>query len=170
VVSTEVRVPHRAGLFWRASIAFLALPVVVGVLVPWLLRPRGVPFHIVALPILAVGAVLLVWCVRDFYVAGQGTLAPWNPPRALVTIGLYRYSRNPMYLAVLLILCGWAVAFPSSILWTYTAIIAIAFHLRVVLYEEPWLARTHGPAWDTFRAAVPRWLGRHVRAGGRFRS
>ena len=104
------------------------------------------------------GTVLLLWCVRDFYVAGKGTLAPWSPPRNLVVVGLYRWSRNPMYIAVLLILIGWALAFESRGLWTYVAGIAVAFHLRVVLYEEPWLARTHGTAWDKYRARVRRWL------------
>ena len=55
---------------------------------------------------LAIGIVLLLWCVRDFYVVGRGSLAPWAPPKNLVTIGLYRVTRNPMYVAVLTILCG----------------------------------------------------------------
>jgi protein-S-isoprenylcysteine O-methyltransferase Ste14 len=42
-------------------------------------------------------------------VAGRGTLAPWEPPRALVVSGPYRHSRNPMYVAVLVILSRWAV-------------------------------------------------------------
>ena len=101
---------------------------------------------------------LLLWCVRDFYVVGRGSLAPWSPPKNLVTTGLYRFTRNPMYVAVLTILCGWALYFDSRTLWTYAAIVAIAFHLRVIYGEEPWLARTHGEAWIAYRAKVPRWL------------
>jgi protein-S-isoprenylcysteine O-methyltransferase Ste14 len=97
--------------------------------------------------------------VRDFYVVGRGTLAPWEPPRRLVVVGLYRYSRNPMYLAVLLTLAGWSLAYHAAELWAYTAALAVAFHLRVVLAEEPYLARTHGERWGEYRAAVPRWLG-----------
>ena len=97
---------------------------------------------------------------RDFYVAGQGTLAPWAPPKHLVTVGLYRVSRNPMYLAVLTILIGWAVAFGSVGLGIYAVIVAIAVHLRVVSYEERWLARTFPDEWVAYRARVPRWLGR----------
>ena len=98
------------------------------------------------------------WCVRDFYVAGRGTLAPWAPPRHLVTVGLYRFSRNPMYVAVTFMLIGWAICFASRSLAIYAACVALAFHLRVVFGEEPWLARTHGRAWDEYRAQVPRWL------------
>jgi protein-S-isoprenylcysteine O-methyltransferase Ste14 len=146
------------GLFWRALFAFLALPGVVAFLVPWLLRPTDTPFHIVALPVLVLGVFLLLWCVRDFYVAGRGSLAPWAPPKHLVTVGLYRISRNPMYVAVLIILCGWALAFPSRGLWIYAGAVAIAFHLRVVFGEEPWLARTHGQVWEDYRARVRRWI------------
>lgn len=63
-----------------------------------------------------------------------------------------------MYIAVLVILLGWAVAFDSRALWIYAACVAIALHLRVVLGEEPWLPRTHGERWTLYRAAVPRWL------------
>ena len=51
---------------------------------------------------LLVGSIGLLWCVRDFYVRGRGTLAPWAPPEHLVVIGLYRFTRNPMYIAIVL--------------------------------------------------------------------
>ena len=145
-------------MFWRALFAFVALPGLFAFVVPWLMRPRASDVRPVGLAPLVVGIVLLLWCVRDFYVAGKGTLAPWSPPKNLVTVGLYRYSRNPMYVAVLMILVGWALAFGSSGLWIYAAAVAVAFHLRVVLYEEPWLARTHADAFAAYRARVRRWL------------
>jgi protein-S-isoprenylcysteine O-methyltransferase Ste14 len=107
---------------------------------------------------LVVGCAGLLWCVRDFYVFGKGTLAPWSPPRHLVVAGLYRHSRNPMYLSVLLILLGWAISFDVRGLYGYALIVAAAFHLRVVFAEEPWLARTHGAAWDDYVRRVRRWL------------
>jgi protein-S-isoprenylcysteine O-methyltransferase Ste14 len=100
----------------------------------------------------------LLWCVRDFYVSGRGTLAPWDPPRRVVAVGLYRYSRNPMYVGVTLMLLGWATAFAVPGLFVYAAVVAVGFHLRVVLGEEPWLARTHGAEWDEYARRVPRWL------------
>lgn len=149
-------------MLWRALLAFLALPGVVAIAVPaWFAAgslSHGGEFHAVGLLPLALGFVLLMWCVRDFYVSGRGTLAPWSPPRHLVTTGLYRYSRNPMYVAVTTMLMGWALAFASPALALYAAIVVVAFQLRVVLGEEPWLARTHGAAWAEYRARVPRWL------------
>jgi protein-S-isoprenylcysteine O-methyltransferase Ste14 len=145
----------------RALVAFLALPGVVAFAVPAFLadvvtRPRMVrPAGLVPF---VLGCALLAWCVREFYVTGRGTLAPWEPPRHLVTAGPYRWSRNPMYVAVLLVLAGWAIMFPTRGLWAYALIVAAAFHLRVTWFEEPWLVRTHGEAWRTYRSRVRRWL------------
>ena len=149
-------------MLWRALLAFLALPGIVAIAVPaWFAAAslrHGGTFHAVGLLPLAIGFALLLWCVRDFYVAGKGTLAPWSPPKYLVTTGLYRYSRNPMYVAVTTMLMGWALAFASPALAVYAAIVVVAFHLRVVFGEEPWLERTHGAAWDEYKSRVPRWL------------
>jgi protein-S-isoprenylcysteine O-methyltransferase Ste14 len=145
-------------LFWHALAAFLVFPGTVAFLIPWLLRPTGAPPHPAGLASLALGTALLLWCVRDFYVAGRGSLAPWAPPEQLVVVGLYRLTRNPMYIAVVLILLGWALAFSSPGLWIYTGGMAIAFHVRVVFFEEPWLARRYGAEWAAYQATVPRWL------------
>jgi protein-S-isoprenylcysteine O-methyltransferase Ste14 len=152
-------------LFWRALAAFVAMPLMVAYLVPWLLRPEGASIHAVGPPVLIAGTVVLLACVRSFYVAGQGTLAPWSPPKRLVRVGLYRYSRNPMYAGVLLILAGWALTFQSLTLWIYAAVVATAFQLRVVLGEEPWLAQTHGAEWTQYQSTVRRWLGRRRQSG-----
>lgn len=150
-------------MFLRALLAFIALPGVVALLVPILIVQLSWPrphFERFGIPLLGGGLAALLWCVWAFYITGKGTLAPWSPPRHLVTIGLYRFTRNPMYVAVLLVLVGWAVSFSSLALAAYAAVVAIAFHLRVVLGEEPWLARTHGLEWQEYKKSVPRWLGR----------
>jgi protein-S-isoprenylcysteine O-methyltransferase Ste14 len=146
----------------RALLAFVALPGVIAILVPaWFVanaRASGGSFHAVGLIPLILGLALLLWCVREFHVAGKGTLAPWSPPKFLVTSGPYRYSRNPMYVAVTLMLAGWAAAFASPTMAIYAVFVMAAFHLRVVFGEEPWLARTHGTGWDEYKSRVPRWL------------
>jgi protein-S-isoprenylcysteine O-methyltransferase Ste14 len=146
-------------MFIRALIAFLALPGVFAFALPLLLaRFDFSSFNFFGLPPVCAGIALLLWCVRDFYVAGKGTLVPWSLPLALVTVGLYRYSRNPMYIAVALILSGWALGFRSPGLAVYGLIVILAFHLRVVFGEEPWLERRYGDEWRRYKQRVPRWL------------
>lgn len=144
----------------RAVIAFLTLPGVVAFLVPgvWVWLARLHLYWPLGLALIVVGVVGLLWCARDFYVSGKGTLAPWAPPQELVVVGLYRYSRNPMYVAVAVILLGWAVTFRSASLLLYALAVMVAFHLRVVFGEEPWLARTHGALWQQYTRRVRRWL------------
>lgn len=145
----------------RALAAFLALPGMVAFVLPvWIgiSGGYGVRYVIAAAVLLALGTTLLLWCVREFYLAGRGTLAPWDPPQHLVTSGPYRISRNPMYLGVDLILAGWCTLWSSRTLLIYTALVMIGFHLRVLLVEEPWARRRFGAQWDAYRARVPRWL------------
>jgi protein-S-isoprenylcysteine O-methyltransferase Ste14 len=147
----------------QALLAFLALPGLVAFLLPALFarsapRPSGLAF--LGLVPFGLGVVGLLACVREFYVRGRGTLAPWAPPKHLVTTGLYRHSRNPMYVSVLLILAGWGVLFERPALWVYAGVVAVAFHIRVVVAEEPWQQREFGAEWTDYKARVPRWLGR----------
>ena len=108
--------------------------------------------------VLSLGTLLLLWCVREFYVAGRGTLAPWAPPKRLVTTGPYRMSRNPMYLGVITILMGWTVLWGSRTLLVYTLVTMAAVQIRDLVAEEPWAARNFGAEWEAYRARVPRWF------------
>jgi protein-S-isoprenylcysteine O-methyltransferase Ste14/pimeloyl-ACP methyl ester carboxylesterase len=153
-------------LLLRAVGAFLALPGVVAFLVPLLLATpalRQGRFHLLALVPLVLGGALLVWCARQFFTEGRGTLAPWAPPRQLVTGGPYAYSRNPMYIAVGLILVGWVLAFRSTTLVVYALAVLVAFHLRVRLHEEPRLSATFHDTWRRYSGRVPRWIFRRRR-------
>jgi len=143
----------------HALLAVVALPGVVALAVPLLIvSVSGRPFvDVVGVFLWLFGGCLVAWCVREFHVVGRGTLAPWAPPRRLVVTGPYRLSRNPMYVGVGLVLAGWAVAFRSAGLSTYATVVVLAFHVRVVFGEEPWLARTHGAEWEDYRRRVPRW-------------
>jgi protein-S-isoprenylcysteine O-methyltransferase Ste14 len=152
-------------MFWKAVLAFLALPGTVAFVVPLTVFSPPPPLVLdrLGVVVLLLGITLLLSTVREFYVAGRGTLAPWSPPQQLVTTGLYGFTRNPMYVAVMLVLVGWAVLFHSWPLLVYALGIGAGFYLRVVFGEEPWLARTHGKDWARYKAQVPRWLLGHAR-------
>ncbi|HSU16119.1 isoprenylcysteine carboxylmethyltransferase family protein [Longimicrobium sp.] len=110
--------------------------------------------------VFAVGAAVYLRCAWDFATAGRGTPSPTHPPRALVARGLYRWSRNPMYVGVVMVVLGQALGFASRADAVYGALLWAAFHLRVVLVEEPVLRRSFGAAYEGYVARVPRWFGR----------
>jgi protein-S-isoprenylcysteine O-methyltransferase Ste14 len=154
-------------MLWRAVLAFVTLPGVVAFAIPigWALHSGWHPrFAVTGAAVIVAASGLLFACVREFYRAGRGTLAPWDPPQHLVTTGPYAVSRNPMYIGVAAILAGWAVFYGSYELTIYALAVACAFHVRVVLFEERWAARRFGGAWDLYRTRVPRWLFSRPRA------
>ena len=82
------------------------------------------------------------------------------PTRYLVVKGLYRYVRNPMYLAVASIIFGQAMILGSVSLLAYGVLVWLTFHLFVLAYEEPTLRKTFGTEYGAFCANVPRWVPR----------
>jgi protein-S-isoprenylcysteine O-methyltransferase Ste14 len=104
------------------------------------------------------GAALLLYCIFDFAWFGLGTLAPIDPPRNLVVRGPYRYLRNPMYLGVLAVLTGEAIAFRSRFLPPFVLFFMFGVNLFVRFYEEPALRRQFGETYIRYCAAVPRWV------------
>lgn len=114
----------------------------------------------IAFVVLAVGITGYLWCALDFAFRGKGTPAPIDPPKILVAKGLYKYTRNPMYISVLTVLAGECVLFWSPQLVEYAAAVAVGFHLFVLIYEEPALTRKMGAAYEQYRREVPRWIPR----------
>jgi len=149
---------------YRAAFAILALPGMVAGYFPWLIHQgqerwplNGGAWHWVGLAIGLVGFGILASTVREFFIRGRGTLAPWDPPRALVAEGPYRWCRNPMYVGVLLLIAGEARWWGSGEVLLYGGAIGVIFHLRVVYFEEPWLEHSFPEAWIEYRGRVKRW-------------
>lgn len=151
-------------LLIRNLLFTVLVPGTVGVTVPWLLagdrEPASGGLLVLACTLLALGAGLYAWTVWDFATFGRGTPAPIDAPRRLVVRGLYRWTRNPMYLGVLAVILGHAALLRAWELVAYAGAVALAFHLFVVVYEEPHLRRVFGAEYEAYRARVPRWLPR----------
>jgi protein-S-isoprenylcysteine O-methyltransferase Ste14 len=151
------------------SLVFLVLvPGVVAGLVPWWLTgwrvqdplPYWVPLRVGGLNLLAAGVVVLLQAFVRFVVEGLGTPAPVAPTERLVVGRLYRYVRNPMYLAVAAIIVGQALALGQAILLLYAGAFAVAVAAFVHWYEEPTLRRRFGDQYEAYRRAVPAWWPR----------
>jgi protein-S-isoprenylcysteine O-methyltransferase Ste14 len=139
-------------------------PGTVAGIIPWLLvgdrvAGGGAP-RFLALLLYALGLAIYSWCVWDFASFGRGTPAPIDAPRRLVVRGLYRWTRNPMYVGVLAIVLGWAALFEHATVVVYAFCVFVAFHCFVVFYEEPHLTQLFGSEYSAYRERTGRWLGR----------
>jgi protein-S-isoprenylcysteine O-methyltransferase Ste14 len=156
---------RRSFLALRAVFFVLVLPGTVAGYLPFRIinatgRSGAIGFSVSSVAASALtlaGIGVLTKCVWDFFAAGQGTLAPIDPPRFLVVQGLYRITRNPMYNGVLAILLGEAWLFASIAVLEYALAVFLVFHLFVLFYEEPALESRFGEAYRVYRKAVPRW-------------
>jgi protein-S-isoprenylcysteine O-methyltransferase Ste14 len=148
------------------SLVFLVIaPGVVAGLVPWLLTgwdAHETPLAVTALGWFLVGAgtAVLLSAFARFVVEGIGTPAPVAPTERLVVGGLYRYVRNPMYLAVAAVIVGQALVLWRPVLLAYAAAFVAVVWAFVHWYEEPTLARRFGADYAAYRRAVPGWWPR----------
>jgi protein-S-isoprenylcysteine O-methyltransferase Ste14 len=153
-------------LAFKAVLAAILAPGTVDIVVPVILIATGAgpmeigPWRWLGLPLVALGAPVLIWCIVDFARVGKGTLAPIDPPKLVVRGGPYRFVRNPMYVANLAIISGEALVFQSWAVAVYAGVMALGFHLFVILYEEPTLTRLFGADYEAYRNSVPRWIPR----------
>ena len=114
--------------------------------------------HVAGVVTTGAGVLLLAACVVEFARRGRGTLSPADPPRELVVSGLYRYVRNPMYLAVTAIVLGEVLLTRSTDLALYWVIWFAAVNVFVMFYEEPALRAQFGDSYDAYTRRVGRWI------------
>ena len=148
------------------SILFLAAaPAVVAGLVPWLLTGWGsadppVLLKAVGWLLIGIGVAVLLDAFGRFALEGLGTPAPVASTERLVVGGLYRYVRNPMYLAVAAVILGQAAMLGRVVLVLYALAFGATAWSFVHWYEEPTLLRRYGGAYEEYRGAVPGWWPR----------
>jgi protein-S-isoprenylcysteine O-methyltransferase Ste14 len=152
------------------NIAFsIVVPGAGGGYVPWLIltrhgaSPRPAAWY--AAVVIAIGVLLYLSCVRVFSTTGRGTPGIWDPPRRFVAVGPYRWVRNPIYIAALLIVSGEAWLFLSADLLIYAAVLAAGFQLVVTCYEEPRLRARFGDQYEAYLRTVRRWRPRSPHLG-----
>ena len=147
---------------------FVLAPGTVAGLAPWWISRwrfqtpmRGwLPLRFVGGLLVVAGVLVLLDSFARFAIKGLGTPAPVFPTRHLVTSGLYRHVRNPMYVAVVAVIVGQGLYFGDVRVLAYGALVWLAFHLFVIAYEEPALRDTFGLEYETFCSGVSRWIPR----------
>src|SRR5215469_16680010 len=157
--------------FWASLgslVFFILAPGTILGFVPWSLTGWRIgppffgiePLRWVGVALIVLGLLPLLSSFARFAWDGLGTPAPIAPPSRLVVTGFYRRVRNPMYVALLVVLSGEALFFADIRVFYWALIFLAGSHLFVLGYEEPALKRKFGAEYETYRANVPRWLPR----------
>jgi protein-S-isoprenylcysteine O-methyltransferase Ste14 len=149
------------------SATFLVVaPGIVAGYVPWRICRWHVEapllgissLRLVGVLLIAAGLTVLLDSFARFALQGLGTPAPILPTRHLVVSGLFRYVRNPMYIAVVSLILGQGLFFGSILVLEYGVAVFVGFYLFVLIYEEPTLLNSYGREYEEFCANVPRWI------------
>jgi protein-S-isoprenylcysteine O-methyltransferase Ste14 len=151
-----------------SAVFFLLAPGVVVGLIPWLLTrwqvreplPYWAPMRVLGGVLLVAGLIVVIQAFARFVMEGFGTPAPVAAPERLVVGGVYRYVRNPMYVAVLAAIVGQALLLGRLGLLLYAALAWLVVAMFVRFYEEPTLTRRFGADYEAYRRAVPAWWPR----------
>ena len=155
--------------------AILVLPGVVLGLVPgiilwhagmnigWRLpMPLALAPSLLGLAFIGLGLRLSFQAITLFATFGQGTLAPWNPPRKLVVRGIYRRVRNPMISGVFSMLLGEAICFGVGMLFAWFAFFVALNATYIPILEERDLLHRFGADYAEYQRNVPRWIPRRI--------
>jgi protein-S-isoprenylcysteine O-methyltransferase Ste14 len=151
--------------------SILALPFTVLVIIPVLivyLFPELMltPFddinktavNILGVLLALAGAFLFIHSIIIIVKIGRGTLAPWNPAKKLVVVGIYRHMRNPMILGVIFILLAESIFVGSTAILIWAIVFYLANHLYFIYKEEPDLQKRFGNEYREYVKNVPRWI------------
>ncbi|HET7873656.1 MAG TPA: isoprenylcysteine carboxylmethyltransferase family protein [Terriglobales bacterium] len=158
----------RATAILGSAVFLVIAPGTVAVWAPWTISHWRVhppllgfgPFRWLGVLLIAAGLPVLLDSFLRFAVEGLGTPAPVAPPQHLVVSGLYRYVRNPMYVAVVSMVLGQGLLFGNVRVLEYGLAVWLAMHLFVISYEEPALRRKFGAEYEEFCRNVHRWWPR----------
>jgi protein-S-isoprenylcysteine O-methyltransferase Ste14 len=152
----------------RSAVFLVLAPGTVAGLVPWWISrwrmdtpiSGWLPLRFLGGLLVVAGLPVLVDSFARFALQGVGTPAPVFPTKHLVVTGLYRFVRNPMYVAVVSVILGQGLVLGNLRILEYGALVWLAFYLFVLVYEEPTLHASFGPQYEQFCAAVSRWMPR----------
>ena len=122
----------------------------------------GAPWNYLALVPIVISRMLSVAAGRRFREA-RTTFDPVRPELTthLVTDGVYRFSRNPMYLGLVLMLIAWALWLGTASPWVVPPLFAIWMTISQIAPEERALETVFGETYVVYRRSVSRWIGRH---------
>lgn len=145
---------------------FILVPFPLAYIIPGLidLIDSG-KFHVPApliwfgLLISIIGTSVLLFCFYNFVKSGVGSPAVFDQPKKLLSSNIYSYSRNPMYVSVIMIISGQILWYGNLLILGYGIVLGLALHMWIMFYEEPRLIKRFGKPYEDYKSKIPRWIG-----------
>lgn len=138
------------------------------VIIPLILFYLSITLHLAAyenpitqlfgIILITIGGVILLLCVRTFKRIGKGSPWPSDPPKRLVTSGIYKYSRNPQFVASAMIWLGEFLFFGQYVLFFYSLAWIVFNHLVLIFYDERMLINKYGREYINYAKSTPRYI------------
>jgi protein-S-isoprenylcysteine O-methyltransferase Ste14 len=153
-------------MIFLSFLVTLLIPLVTFLVVPYLFisydlatwpQMFGV-WQIIASLLILLGLFLVGWVSVAYTRHGKSTPVPFTTPKKFVADGPYTFSRNPMYVGMMVVLIGEALLLQAPWLLIFTAALCLLFFLYVRFIEEPRLIQRFGSSYQTYMKHVPRWL------------
>ncbi len=125
---------------------------------PWPLPGlEGLTRAALGLAVVAAGVGLAVVAIGLFKHSGQEP-EPWKSTPSILTGGIYRYSRNPMYVAVAIVQIGVGLGLGNLWIVAFTALSLTAVYVVAIRHEEAYLDAKFGDEYRRYKARVRRWI------------
>jgi len=159
-MSTSENQPDHAGVLFPPPfifLGFLMAGVLGEVLLPTFIFEPGWGRFIFGVPLFLAGASLIIWAVQLFNAHKTG-IPPWSKSKAIVNVGPYRRTRNPMYIGMTLMYAGLAMLFASLYALLLLPVVLVIINTYVIAREEAYLTRKFGPDYLAYCQQVRRWL------------
>jgi protein-S-isoprenylcysteine O-methyltransferase Ste14 len=155
---------------WAVPLVWSIIVLVIQILLPWVvarIMPRfgwhqqsPAYFNWLGLGAVFIGLGLYAWCLAfHFKTYSNSVRLIFSPPK-LVIDGLYRVSRNPMYLSGLLVRFGWSLFYGSPAVFIATLLLWAIFAFRVIPQEERQLRQLFGDDYLQYESSISRWFGK----------
>lgn len=140
----------------RIAMAMLTVATALHLLLPW---QHSYPFPVIVFPVLLISAgftIMMVawWQFRQRQVA----IYPTATTDYLITDGIYRFTRNPMYLGMIAMLLGVALILGTLPFYGVAILYFVVINQWFCPYEEKKLAKAFGPVFDHYKSSVRRWI------------
>ncbi len=158
----ETKVKDTPGVIAPPPLIFLS-GIILGEIIQWffplyIFSPEYLLFARIFGGLLIIFGLGIILNAKIKMSKAKTNIEPWKPTTAIISDGIYSISRNPIYVAMLLIYLGLTLIFNSVWFFPFLILVLIAMQFGVILREERYLEKKFGAEYLEYKKKVRRWI------------